>query len=48
MRFSFGLTTRVRPEWPAFQGAFGISTVIFDRTPVPLTLDMTNTNLVFW
>ena len=34
MQFWFGLTTRVQPEWPAFQGAFGISTVIFGRTPL--------------
>ncbi len=34
MRFSVAVTADVQPEWPAFQGAFGISTVIFDRTPL--------------
>ena len=34
MRFSVGLTTRVQPEWPGFQGAFGISPVVFGWTPL--------------
>lgn len=34
MRFSVRLTTGVQPEWPAFQGAFGISPVFFGWTPL--------------